>query len=224
MSVDIIIFALIAIYILIKLYNVIGSDEFGVEPKSKEGFKSKHGQVINLSKDADYKVVEENNSDDDHDKQKLAELSDDLALKVTAVKKADKSFSLVKFLNNSEKAFELIIRAFASNDTKSIDLLTKGNARKNFTASLAEQKKLNNQVNIDIISFISSEIEDIVIEGSLCRITMNFVTEQIFFIKSGDEVIKGDKSKIEKIEDRWVFEKSLKSTNPIWHVVETQSV
>ena len=79
-------------------------------------------------------------------------------------------------------------------------------------------------MNIDIVSFLEKKNKSISLKGNVCQISVNFVTEQIFYILDKDnQVIKGDKSKIERIEDNWVFEKNLKSTNPIWFLVKTQS-
>ncbi|MBT4989684.1 MAG: Tim44/TimA family putative adaptor protein [Rickettsiales bacterium] len=221
MTVDIIIFALIAIYILIKLYNVIGSDD--LQSGGIDNSKVKEASVINLSKDSGYSVVKEK-KEDKVEKKCLEELPKDILAKIKEVKTKDKTFSVVNFLNNSEKAFELIINAFADYDTKSINLLTDEDAKTNFTSSMDEQKKLSYNINIDIISFLEKSITDISIKNNICHISILFITEQIFYIADKDnKIIKGDRTKIEKIEDKWVFRKSLKAANPIWHVVETQS-
>ena len=72
MTVDIIIFALIAIYILIKLYNVIGSDD--LQSGDRGNAKVKEASIINLSKDAGYSVVNEK-KEDKVEKKFLGELN-----------------------------------------------------------------------------------------------------------------------------------------------------
>ncbi|MBT4922658.1 MAG: Tim44/TimA family putative adaptor protein [Rickettsiales bacterium] len=222
MTVDIIIFALIAIYILIKLYNIIGSGGFGPDASSSQTAKEK--VVINL-KEVGYKVADEYKSENDESENKaLAQLPKEIVSKIQDLKKRDKNFLLSNFLVNSEKAFELIIGAFANYDIKALNLLTAGSAQKNFADSLKEQEKLNHKVSIDIISFLGKEIIDISVKNNICQITVAFTTEQIFCIlDENKKVVKGDGTKIEKIEDKWVFKRSLKVANPIWHVVETGS-
>ena len=220
MTVDIIIFALIAIYIIIKLYNIIGSEDFESEQGKSSGQMTK---VVDLAKDQDYVVV--NNAKDSMENEDLLkDLTPAIAASVAKIKAKDNNFLLTKFLENSEKAFELIISAFSSNDSKSLKQFTSDEAQKSFIKSLDDQKSQNNTLNIDIVSFLEKKIKSISLKGNVCQISVNFVTEQIFYILDKDnQVIKGDKSKIERIEDNWVFEKNLKSTNPIWFLVKTQS-
>jgi predicted lipid-binding transport protein (Tim44 family) len=220
MTVDIIIFALIAIYIIIKLYNIIGSEDFESEQGKGSGQMTK---VVDLAKDQDYVVV--NNAKDSMENEDLLkDLTPAIASSVAKIKAKDNNFLLTKFLENSEKAFELIISAFSSNDSKSLKQFTSDEAQKSFIKSLDDQKSQNNTLNIDIVSFLEKKIKSISLKGNVCQISVNFVTEQIFYILDKDnQVIKGDKSKIERIEDNWVFEKNLKSTNPIWFLVKTQS-
>ena len=151
-------------------------------------------------------------------------LTPELIESLNKVKSKDNSFLLTKFLDNSEKAFELIIDAFSSNNPKFLKQFTSDEAQINFIKSLDDQNKLKNKLNIDIISFLEKKVSSISLKGNICQISVDFVTEQIFFILDKDDnVIKGDRSKIERIEDRWVFEKNLKSNNPIWFLVKTQS-
>ena len=220
MTVDIIIFALIAIYIIIKLYNVIGSEDFDSDQGNKPGTITK---VVELSKNQDYVVVN-NDKDSIEDEEFLNDLTPAITESIAKIKAKDNNFLLTNFLENSEKAFELIISAFSSNDSKALKQFTSDEAQKNFIKSLDDQKSKNNTLNIDIVSFLEKKIKSISLKGNVCQISVNFVTEQIFYILDKDnQVIKGDKSKIERIEDNWVFEKNLKSTNPIWFLVKTQS-
>lgn len=219
MTLDIIIFAVIAIYIIIKLYNIIGAED----ADSENNINVKSQSVINLDKEKDYVVVEDNVVNE-KEIAALAGLQKALITKIDKVKTLDDSFLLNQFLDNSEKAFEMIISAFAKNDEKTLNLLTDEEAKDKFLSSLEQQNEQGNAVNIDIVSFLEKSISDISFKGNVCRITVLFVTEQIFYISDKDnKVIKGDMSKIEKIEDCWTFKKSLKSSNPIWHVVKTQS-
>ena len=220
MTVDIIIFALIAIYIIIKLYNVIGSEDFESEQDKNSGNMTK---VVNLAKDQDYVVVN-NTKDPIENEELLKDLTPAVAASVAKIKAKDNNFLLTKFLENSEKAFELIISAFSSNDSKALKQFTSDEAQKSFIKSLDDQKSQNNTLNIDIVSFLEKKIKTISLKGNVCQISVNFVTEQIFFILDKDDnVIKGDRAKIERIEDNWVFERNLKSSNPIWFLVKTQS-
>ena len=216
MTVDIIILALIAIYIIIKLYNIIGSDNFS-DDFSKKQTPTKE-KVLKVVKEAEELVGIETSKETEI----IQGLKKSFKSNIAKIKKIDHNFSLEKFLSNSEKAFESVIYAFTNNDSKTINLLTKEKANKNFITAMKEQNKLKHEVNIDIISFINKEIKELQLEKNIARITLLFKTEQIFYILDKDEnVLEGNKSKIEQIDDEWIFEKDLKSSNPIWYLVDS---
>ena len=101
MTVDIIIFALIAIYIIIKLYNIIGSEDFESEQERNSGKMTK---VLDLAKDQDYVVVN-NAKDSEENEALLKDLTPAIATSVAKIKAKDNNFLLTSFLENSEKGF-----------------------------------------------------------------------------------------------------------------------
>ena len=59
------------------------------------------------------------------------------------------------------------------------------------------------------------------IEDSL-EVTVDFVSEIITCIKDKDKkIISGDEEKIKTVYDTWVFSKNMKSSNPNWLLIDT---
>ena len=62
-------------------------------------------------------------------------------------------------------------------------------------------------------------------EGSLARITVKFVSEQVHAIrnKNGD-ITDGDPNIVTEAVDFWTFSHDMKITNPNWLLVATRSL
>ena len=57
---------------------------------------------------------------------------------------------------------------------------------------------------------------------NILNVTVDFVSEIITCIKDKEKkIISGDKEKIKKIYDTWVFSRDTKSLNPNWQLVNT---
>ena len=53
---------------------------------------------------------------------------------------------------------------------------------------------------------------------------MDFTSEIISSVKDkNNKIISGDPQKVKKVYDTWKFSKDIRSTNPNWLLVETES-
>ncbi len=206
--VDIIIFAIIALIVATKFYNLLGTHN------SKES-----ADVVNLPQ-KNYKNITDDQ--DDLDETELKKLSSILQNKVQNIKKINNDFSLAVFIKGAEKAFELIIDALVKGDEKLISQLGNEEVTKEFINKYKYLQKSKIKLHISIVAIISSNITDIKLEKNIANITIKFISEQISYLEDNKEkVISGDKNKIEEIEDKWIFSKDISNNSPIWQLVKT---
>ena len=53
---------------------------------------------------------------------------------------------------------------------------------------------------------------------------MDFISEIISCVKNNEsKIISGDPKKVKKVYDTWKFSRNIKSNNPNWLLVETES-
>jgi len=216
--VDIIIFAIIAFVIAYRLYNVLGAtDEF--DPMQAKG------QVINLDPNEYQEQKEDDSAEikeaDDNIEQHLTKTA---LASINKIKKIDASFSSSKFLQGAEKAFEIIINAFANGDKKTLTKLANQDVAEKFIGEYDRQKKLGNKINISIVGLESSKINKVDLSGNVATISVKFLSEQIATVtdKAG-QVVSGDEKNVEEISDHWFFTKDLKGDSPIWVLAKTES-
>lgn len=213
MFLDVIIFAIIAAVILLKFYNLLGTqNEVDLNLK-------KHHNL----KDEENKSAELNKSKVNIEEQKLLDqLSETHKQKILKLKELYPVFQLQKFYNNVEKAFETVIKAFDDYDIEAIEFLTDKDAKDNFLKNIKQLKEKSEEIHIDVVSMNHKEIKDIKISRNEVQITVNFITEQIFYSKDNNGNLKsGDLSRIEEISDNWVFHKNLKDSSPVWKLIST---
>jgi predicted lipid-binding transport protein (Tim44 family) len=214
MYLDILLFAIAAVFIAVKVFNTLGKNE-GIGP-------NKASNIINLSGD-NFKVVtpEEPAQPKDDDGDIIATLSPALAKKVAEIKKIDVNFNLNKFLEGSSHAFEMIITAFAKLDKKTLQDLTNKKTYDIFADQIEAITKLGNQLEITVVSILKNQLKAIKLNGNIAEVKIAIDSEQISSVKDAKgKVINGSTSDIQEVEDIWVFSKNLKSSNPIWHLVQ----
>ena len=224
MTIDIIIFAIIALVVAYRFYNMLGNVD-GNNPTNKRKFT---GNVININKDQ-YEVKDDENSgmkqEIDKEEESLMINLTDLAKKdLVKIKATEQDFLLKTFISGAEKAFELIISAFCRGDKEILSNLTNKEMSQNFLQEFNRLKKLKQTLNINIVAIIKSEVKHIKLTKNVARISVKFISEQITIIQDTDNnVISGNKDKIEEIDDIWVFERKLGSANQAWILAATEN-
>ena len=191
--IDIILLAMIAGFIILRLRRVLGR-RTGFEKKIfGNSFSEKSAQ-----KEAEKKVVNLNSS-------KL----DDVAKE--------------QFIKGAEAAYEMIITSFAKGDKKTLKPLLNKEIYQNFSDEIDHRKKENLKSELTFVGVMSAEIKNFEKKDNNYTFTVNFVSEIITCKKDeNNNVIEGSPDIIKTVKDVWKFSKNMWSSNPNWYLVETQ--
>jgi len=161
---DIIVFAVIAVFLIYRLRSVLGKrtgfqKETPIEPKDKKTNKKEETKKPTLNEN----------------EQKLGIIYNKIS-----------EFDHKVFLEGAKKAFEIIITAFNSGDKKTLKNLVSKEVYETFVSAI------NNNANNPQSQFYSLEvggIEDAKIEGKKIIISVKFISEQIIN-DNEDSIIK----------------------------------
>ena len=127
------------------------------------------------------------------------------------------------FLDGAKSAFEIIISSFSTSDLSTLKPLLSERIFAQFSAAIADRKSKNEILNTKIISIDESKITGAKIENSFATITIAFKSKQINYVENDKgEIIVGNKTEINTVNDIWTFKKDCNSQNPNWTVVVTQ--
>ena len=146
-ALDIILFAMIAAFLVLRLRSVLGK-RTGHEKRPPEGAaESRRESQPNDN------VVElpDRNTDTSAPVFENIDPDDPIAVGLTEVKIADPSFDLETFKGGATAAFEMVVQAFAEGDVKALRGLLNDEVLDNFTAAIEEREKAGETLETTVI-------------------------------------------------------------------------
>ncbi len=190
--IDIILLAMFAGFIILRLRNILGR-RTGHQGKPMSRYFPKGMEVL---KDIENnEAIKSGNIDEEVKKQ---------------------------FLQGAEIAYEQIITSFAKGDKKTLKSLLEKNMFNRFTEVIDERKNKELTYETTFIGLKSSKIVEFKKIENIYKVTVNFVSEIITCVKDkNNKVIEGNPDTIKTVNDVWKFSKNMWSHNPTWYLVET---
>ena len=203
--IDIIIFAIIAIFLVYRLKSILGQNSDGNEQNNKVDIGEKNFN----------NVVKLGNKQSDINKAKT---------KKDSIYKDDPTFNEKDFLKGAQKFFEIVIDCFVKGDLKNIEMYIDDQLIKNFQLVIDDRLQEEETLQIKIIKMISIQIKDVKKLKNFLRVSVLFESEQIKVLKDKkDKIIDGDQKKSILVRDLWTFEKKIQSEDLNWILVETSN-
>jgi len=128
------------------------------------------------------------------------------------------------FIKGAEAAYEMIINAFANSERKTLRQLLSKDLFKNFDSVIKEREEKKIKSEMTFIGIKETKILDIDQKDTLYKVKTKFVSEIINCLKKDNgEIIEGDPGNIKLVTDVWIFEKDLKSNDPTWYLTGLSS-
>ena len=201
--IDIIIFAIIAVFLVYRLKSILGQNSDGNEQNNK----------IDVGEKDFTNVVKLGNKQSDINEMKN---------KKDSIYKDDPTFNEKEFLTGAQNFFEIVIDCFVKGDLKNIEMYIDDKLIKNFQLVIDERLQEEESLKINIIKMISIQIKDVQKIKNFLRVSVLFESEQINVLKDKKgKIIDGDQKKSILVRDLWTFEKKIKSKDLNWILVET---
>jgi predicted lipid-binding transport protein (Tim44 family) len=221
---DIILFAMIAGFLVLRLRSVLGRRTGEERPPLPDPFARRRAEPR-----PDDKVVEL----PDHTARKPAEAeaataaatgSDALSAGLTQVQIADPSFRPPEFVKGAGAAFELVVAAFAKGDTKALRPLLNDAVFADFSNAIAEREKAGHRLETTLVGIKSGDILEARLDGRVAFVTVKFVTEQVNVTRdAAGNVVDGHPDRVTTVTDIWTFARNTRARDPNWTLVETRS-
>ena len=192
--IDIILLAMLAGFIVLRLRNILGR-KTGHQEKPMARYFPKGMEVL---KDIENnEAIKRGNVDEEAKKQ---------------------------FLKGADVAYEQIITSFAKGDKKSLKGLLGKGLFNDFSEVIDDRKKKELKYETIFIGLKSSKILEFKKIENVYKITVNFVSEIITCVKDkNNQVIEGNPDFIKTVNDVWRFSKNMWSQDPTWYLVETSN-
>ncbi len=216
---DIILFALVAAFLVLRLRSVLGR---------RDGFQGKNDQRLPFPgrserlEDKPVRLPDRDAAADPAigDEPVLMPASVDAG--ITQIRVADPSFDEREFLGGAQKAFELILQAFAQEDVRSLQALLSQDVYNNFVQTIRARQQAGEKLETTLVAIKSSDIVEAYMTGRTAHVTVKFVSEQISAVRNAKaEIIEGDATSVNEVVDFWTFARDIRSSNPNWTLIAT---
>ncbi|MBA1339701.1 MAG: putative lipid-binding transport protein, Tim44 family [Pelagibacterales bacterium] len=189
--IDIILLAMIAGFIILRLRNILGR---------KTGHEGKNASTFEDKKYTQFKPEIKN-------KPILKDVLEDNEKK--------------EFLRGAEIAYENIITSFAKGEKGKLKTLLTKEIYINFEQAIDHRNKEDIESELTFIGVKESSVEKFEKKNHEFVATVKIVSEIISIKKDKNKtIIEGDPDKIKTVTDYWKFSKNVSSKNPNWFLAE----
>lgn len=226
MPADLIVLAAIAIFVLLRLRAVLGH-KIGHDqpPPMPRDVPDESDRVVQVMPRSQGTVIEGEAipvAPSPESQAALAKLPEPMRATLEEVAKLDSEFSLSEFLRGARAAFDMVLEAYANDQRDTLKMLLSKEVFENFKKELDEAKKSGNRTETTLVSLLSAKLLDVKLVKNTATMVVHFESEQIQIVRNADgDIIDGDASDIQTVEDEWAFERDLRSGNPNWKIVAT---
>ena len=148
----------------------------------------------------------------------------ELNAKLRDVVNADTSFEPKEFLNGARMAYEMIVMAFAEGDRKTLKGLLSREVFDGFNAAITEREQRGETVKSTFVGIEKADIVQASVKDSEVQVTVRVLSQLISatFAKDGS-VVDGDAEAVGEVNDLWTFSRDVRSRDPNWKLVATES-
>ncbi|MFN4283620.1 MAG: Tim44/TimA family putative adaptor protein [Alphaproteobacteria bacterium] len=216
--VDIIFFALVAGFIILRLRSVLGK-RTGNE-RRRDPFKppapAETPEGRRADRTADVVALPRRDAAD------AALAAGPLGAALTQIKLADPSFEEAKFEEGARAAFDYIVAAFAAGERDKLKPLLSEEVFANFEQAINEREKAGHKTETTLVRIKSADIVEARMEGQSAFVTVKYVAEEINVTRDAEgKVVDGNPDRIEEATDIWTFARNTRSSDPNWTLVRT---
>ena len=208
--IDIIIFAVIAVLLVLRLRSVLGQ-RTGYEQPQDEIRANRFDQTDN----------------DNEPVQLFPKAAGDAGVAahgLDALRQIDRSFNEKQFIDGATAAFEMILTAYAEGDLAQLNRLLGYDLLKSFTASIQARTAAKESLVITLDDIREVSILNISVIDQVASIIVHFHSVQTRIAKDENgEIIESDDAEAREFTDIWTFERDLTLSDPNWKLVETES-
>ena len=213
--IEILVLAGIAIFLVLRLKNVLGTREGFEKPPLQDAAPPKNSR--------DFRVIdggEDTDITDNVDKKSPS------AEALARMKKVDADFMVNDFLTGARSAYEMILMAFENGDLIDVESFLDEDVKDAFqqVIDMRAKKKLKVEAEFFGIRELSLKNADFDDKSNVAELSVAFTGELSSVVKNKDgEVVEGDAKQVKRQRDTWTFSRDLSSSDPNWLLVATSS-
>lgn len=218
-SLDIILFAMVAGFIILRLRSELGN-KTGGEPRPPQMGDPDHpdrgeyrdDRVIDgtFEPGADNVIPMEGNSE--------------LRTAFKQIHAADRNFSLDNFVNGASTVYQMVLESFWSGDRETLKSYLSEDVYNQFEGAITAREKAEHVLENKILDIVNVDIFEAALKNKVAEISVHFKAEITAVTRDKDgAVIDGNMSDVTILNDKWTFTHDTTSGDPSWLLVATRA-
>ncbi|MDX5360780.1 MAG: Tim44/TimA family putative adaptor protein [Alphaproteobacteria bacterium] len=219
---DIIILAVIAGFIFLRLRSVLGR-RTGEERPPYDPYSGGSGDTG----EPDDNVVslpqrETTPRPEDGDIDRFVQKGSDAGMQIARLQLADRTFVPGRFVEGAKSAYEMIVEAFAAGDKGTLRMLLTDDVFDSFVTVIDDRTARGLSATSSIVDLRDATITGASTEGRMAEVTVRFTANMITFVENADgEIVEGSRTQIREVVDVWTFTRDIRSSDPNWKLCAT---
>ncbi|WBY16583.1 Tim44/TimA family putative adaptor protein [Erythrobacteraceae bacterium WH01K] len=215
MIVEIVILAMIAAFLGLRLYSVLGNraehEEEAIPRRFDAGDEpaKDNPPVVQLKPAA-------------ADEQPATAMLPVVEQGVRAISAADRNFDVFGFIEGAKGAYGMILEAFWNGDKETLRELCDDDVYAGFAGAIDARTDAGETMDNTLIRIEDATIRDAELDGREARVTMRFVSDIAAVTRDRDgNVVAGSLDDAIESRDIWTFARNVDAAGPDWQLVET---
>lgn len=135
----------------------------------------------------------------------------------------DPQFDPPLFLSQAEGAFRTIVTAFAAGDRATLQALLTAHVYQTFSQAIEAREASGERQRTEIRSILSAEIEEALLSGDIAAVVVRFTSVQLNQTLDATGMPVPGQETQENLADLWTFERDLSSKDPVWRLSAARS-
>lgn len=213
--VDLILFAMVAAFLVLRLRSVLGRRTGFERPPRPEAAAGPAPRALDVEAPPAAMAGEA--------RQIVPDARSPAGRALARIREADPSFDPSAFLSGAEGAFRMIVTAFAAGDRETLRGLLSPDVFRDFDAAITAREQAGETQRTEIVAMREASIVEADLRGTYATIGVRFVTDQINITTGPGGVLVAGSEAVTETIDIWSFARDLNAADPTWLLVATRS-
>ncbi len=214
---EIVILAMIAAFLGMRLYSVLGRRAEHEEEIVPKGFE--RGEDQNTIPPAAAPVVELPRSE-----RQITGFPPAIEQGLREIAAADRRFDLLTFLEGAKGAYEMALEAFWRGDKDELKHLCDDDVYASFASAIDAREEAGETVENRLVRIEDTSVHSAMLDGNMARIAVHFQADIAAVTRDKDgTMIAGSLDDAVESRDIWTFSRNVRSNDPAWLLDETDA-
>lgn len=211
----IVILALVAGFLALRLYSVLGKRTgHEQQPAPSQADDRAKVSVLHPKPAGDFSGEPARFSD--------ALLAPGAEAGVRALIAADRKFDVPQFIEGARAAYGMVLEAFWRGDRKELEWLCDEDVYRSFEESISVREADGHVLDNRLVRIDKAQISDVAVTGGMAHVTMRFDADIAAVTRDKDgNVVAGSLTDAVPTHDIWTFSRDIRSADPNWKLTET---